>query len=332
MGFDEDVLPGEQLQAVGAKHGANGVVALAMLIMAKHESSEAWLARNKDKTNVMFGWDAAGAYEGDREKLDMQAFEAWDAKTALRKLMGGSLMNGTPGFPFFVVVDPAGKFVGLCWNGKNFDEGLGNLLLRAGVKLAPADMPKKLAKDEEFVVKPPPPPEARVKELEVGALAPEFAMTDVSGKPVKLSDYKGKVIVLDFWATWCGPCVASMPHTQQVAATYKDQGVVVIGSCTSDSRKSFEAWVKKNQSKYPDFVYAHDALEKSPERPAHKLYGVSGIPAQFIIGRDGKVAAVTGGYMEGEVLLEAALAKAGIKVAPEILKKAAEDQKKRDAR
>ena len=332
FGFDDSVLPGEQLQALGTKHGANGVVPLGVLIMAKREVYDAWLAKNKGKANMLSGWDPAGAYEGDREKLDMQAYSAWDAKTALRKLMGGGPMDGTPGFPFFVVVDPAGKFVGMCFNGKSFDEGLANLLLRAGVKLAPEDMPKKLAKDEDFAVKPPPPPEARVEQLAIGALAPDFAMTDAAGKPVKLSDYKGKVVVLDFWATWCGPCVASMPHTQQVAATYKGQGVVVIGSCTFDKRKAFEAWVKQNQSKYPDFIYAHDALEKSPERAAHKLYGVDGIPAQFIIGRDGKVAAFVSGYMEGERLLEAALARAGIQVAPEILAKAAEDQRKRDER
>ncbi len=332
IGF-EDVVPADLLQAIGTKHGANGVVPLGMMILSPRESYDAWLAKNKTKANMLSGWDSAAKYSGDYEKLDMKAFEAWDAKTALRKIMGGGAMNGTPGFPFFVVVDPAGKFIGMCFQGKTFDEGLGNLLLRAGVKLAPADMPKKVAAAEEFVVKPPPPvvAEDEVPQLAVGAVAPDFAMTDASGKPVKLAEFKGKVIVLDFWATWCGPCVASMPHTQEVAAKYKDQGVVVIGSCTSDKRKAFEGWVKKNQATYPDFIYAHDAAEKSPERASHKLYGVNGIPAQFVIGRDGKVAAFVSGYMAGEVLLEGALAKAGIKVDPAIVAKAVEDQKKRDA-
>ena len=331
IGF-EDVVPADPLQAIGAKFGARGVTPLAMMILSKREAYDAWLAKHKDKANLLSGWDPAAAYAGDTQKLDMKAFEAWDAATALRKLMGGGPMNGTPAYPFYVVVDPAGKFVGVFQNGKSFDDALGNLLLRAGVKLAPEEMPKRLAKDADFAVAPPPLPEARVEPLAIGALAPDFEMKDAAGKPVRLSDYKGKVIVLDFWATWCGPCVASMPHTQQVAATYKDQGVVVLGSCTSDKRKSFEGWVAKNQAKYPDFVFAHDPLEKSPERPAHRLYGVAGIPMQFVIGRDGKVAATVSGYLEGEVLLEAALAKAGVKVAPEILAKAAEDQKKRDAR
>jgi hypothetical protein len=122
-----------------------------------------------------------------------------------------------------------------------------------------------------------------------------------------------------------------MPHTQEVAKQYKDQGVVVIGACTSDERAKFEAWVKANQEKYPDFIFAHDPLEKKPDRASAKLYGVGGIPQQFIIDREGKIAAAVTGYLKGEVLLDAALAKAGIKVAPEILAKAEKDQKNRDA-
>ncbi len=167
--------------------------------------------------------------------------------------------------------------------------------------------------------------------LAVGAAAPDFTTTGLHGKRVKISDYRGKVVILDFWATWCGPCIASMPHTQEVAAHYKDQGVVVLGSCTSDTRDKFDAWVKANQEKYPDFIFAHDALERADDRASRKLYGVSGIPTQFIIGRDGKIAAIQIGYLKGEVMLDAALAKAGINVAPEILVQAVEDQNKRDA-
>ncbi|MEY4087918.1 MAG: hypothetical protein RJB55_189, partial [Verrucomicrobiota bacterium] len=68
-----------------------------------------------------------------------------------------------------------------------------------------------------------PPPAAP---LGAGVVAPDFATQDPAGKTIRLSDFRGKVVVLDFWAPWCGPCIAAMPHTQEVAAQYKDQGVV----------------------------------------------------------------------------------------------------------
>jgi thiol-disulfide isomerase/thioredoxin len=150
-------------------------------------------------------------------------------------------------------------------------------------------------------------------------------------KTVKLSDFRGKVVVLDFWATWCGPCIASMPHTKEVAARYKEQGVVVLGSCTNDTRAAFEKWVKANRAKYPDFIFAHDPAERSPASISDKLYGVAGIPQQFVIDREGKIVALVTGYLPGEVMLDAALAKASIKVDPAIIAQAEIDQKKRDA-
>jgi thiol-disulfide isomerase/thioredoxin len=167
--------------------------------------------------------------------------------------------------------------------------------------------------------------------LKIGTVAPDFTSQTLEGKDVKLSDYRGKVVILDFWATWCGPCLASMPHTQEVSAHYKDQGVVVLANCTSDTRRKFESWVKANQAKYPDIIWTHDKAEKSPDRVSRKIFGVGGIPTQFIIDREGKIVDIVGGYMEGEVILDAALAKAGIKVAPEIVAKGAEDLKRRAA-
>jgi peroxiredoxin len=190
--------------------------------------------------------------------------------------------------PHTYVIDAKGNMVGIVvGGGAHVAEGLGNLLLRAGIKLAADDMPKKVWTAEETRPKAP---EAKVAMLKVGAAAPDFPATDVDGKPVKLSDFRGKIVILDFWATWCGPCIASMPHTNEVAAHYKDQGVVVMASCTSDTRKAFEAWVKKNQATYPETLFSHDPEERGPNRASHKRYGVGGIPQQFIIGRDGKIA------------------------------------------
>ncbi|MDB6165499.1 MAG: Thiol-disulfide isomerase or thioredoxin, partial [Lacunisphaera sp.] len=229
--------------------------------------------------------------------------------------------------PNNTVIDAQGHMVGLYVGaGAGTKDSLANLLLRAGIKLAAEDMPKKVFTAEETK---PPVPEARVTMLKIGAMAPDFTAQDLAGKDVKLADYKGKVVILDFWATWCGPCMASMPHTQEVSAKYKDQGVVVLANCTSDARAKFEAWVKAHQAEYPDIIWAHDPAERGPGRASYKLFGVSGIPTQFIIDREGRVVDIVVGYLTGEAILDGALAKAGIKVDPVLVEKAKQDLEKR---
>ncbi len=304
------------------------------------EVLQGWLAKNKD-LSFRVAHDGLGKFTPPAKPREQMSPEELKAETARSRAfydrsismqIGGVL---TP-VPTTIAVSAEGKLIG--WSpgyGDRYGETIGNLLLRAGVKLAAADMPKKVTTDAELKAyldeRAARTAAPRTKMLEPGAMAPDFTTTDINGKPVKLSDYKGKVVVLDFWATWCGPCIASMPHTQEVAAKYKDQGVVVLGSCTSDTRDKFESWVKANQSKYPDFIFSHDPAERGADRASAKLYGVGGIPQQFIIGRDGRIAATVTGYLAGEVLLDAALSKAGIKVPAEILAKAEVDQKKRDA-
>lgn len=318
------------------KYAAQGVLFVGVGAYGKREDFDKWYALNGPKISFPVLFDPAGALArpakapdqmNDEEKAAFKAASsAYYAKVIPMKITGGTMAP----VPNNLVIDAKGNFLGFFVGaGPQSADSLGNLLLRGGVKLAAEDMPKKVFTAAETKAAPP---EAKVEMLKVGAIAPDFTTTDIDGKPVKISDFKGKVVILDFWAPWCGPCIASMPHTQQVAATYKDQGVVVLGSCTSDSRANFEKWVTANREKYPDFIFSHDAAERTPERASRKLYGVSGIPTQFIIDREGKVAAITVGYMAGEVLLDAALAKAGIKVDAAILAKAGEDQKKRDSR
>jgi thiol-disulfide isomerase/thioredoxin len=237
-----------------------------------------------------------------------------------------------PALPALFVLDGEGKVVGSFQRGEAMHEGIANLLLHAGVQLGEADMPAVVAPKSAFDKPAPRVAEERVPQIAIGQRAPDFVMQDLAGAAVKVSDFQGKVVVLDFWATWCGPCKAALPHVQEVAAKYKDQGVVVLASCTSDARADFEAFVRVHGAKYPDLRFGHDAAEKSPERASRKLYGVGGIPQQFVIGRDGVIQSEVGGYTAGEVLLEAALAKAGIQVDAATLEQAAADQKKPDAR
>jgi thiol-disulfide isomerase/thioredoxin len=177
---------------------------------------------------------------------------------------------------------------------------------------------------------------ARPPLLENGAIAPDFLMHDVNGREVHLANHQGEVVILDFWATWCGPCIKSFPHTQKIAAKYKDQNVVVLASGTSDSVAAFKQWIPTNQPKYPDMHFAFDPNERGSatfnERASAKLYRVSGIPTQFVIGRDGKIVAGIVGYGgETDLRTEVALARAGVKVAPEILAQAAKHQAEHQA-
>lgn len=154
--------------------------------------------------------------------------------------------------------------------------------------------------------------------LGAGAPAPDFVSYDLAGKEVKISDYRGQVLILDFWATWCGPCIASMPHTQEIAAKYAGQGVAVLAVCTGDKRKRFEDWVTLKAKSYPALRFTFDPHEQGtpaePERASFALYGVPAIPTQFIIDREGRVAGTTTGYRPGDTSLEKALAAAGVKV------------------
>jgi peroxiredoxin len=317
------------------KYAGQGVVVVALSAYSKREDFDQWREKNAGKFSFPVYFDPAG--RGPQPAKDFNEMTPEEKKafgTLQREHMkkvaplvftGGAMAP----VPHAYVIDTQGDMVGIVvGGGAHVAEGIGNLLLRAGVKLATDDMPKKIWTAAETK---PPVPEAKVEMLKVGAAAPDFPATDLNGKAVKLSDFRGKVVILDFWATWCGPCIASMPHTNEVAARYKDQGVVVLASCTSDPRAAFEAWVKKNQATYPELLFSHDPQERGADRASRKLYGVGGIPQQFIIGRDGKIAALCTGYLKGEVLLEAALAQAGIKVAPEILAKAKLDQANRDA-
>jgi len=204
--------------------------------------------------------------------------------------------------------------------------------LRAEMKAAP-DVPETLrkiwAEREQAIIRYDKERAEFQERARAGRPAADFTMQDLAGLELNLSNYRGKVVVLDFWASWCGPCKAAMPHNQEIAAKYKDQGVVMLASCTNDTRDNFEEWVRANQAAYPDIIWAHDPVGKGDERASKRLYNVPGIPTQFIIDREGRVIDVIVGYVKGEVLLDAALAKAGIVVDAATLAKAAEDLRKR---
>ena len=133
----------------------------------------------------------------------------------------------------------------------------------------------------------------------VGMQAPEFSLKGLrDGKEVTLASLKGKVVVLDFWATWCAPCVAGLPTVDKVTSEFKDKGVVFYAVDLQESTEKVQTFIDKKGWKFPVLM--------DPKGDIARAYRVSGIPHSVIIGSDGKIRNVHIGF-GGAKALEAQL-------------------------
>ena len=114
-----------------------------------------------------------------------------------------------------------------------------------------------------------------------------FKLTGLNGNEVSTDKWKGKVIVMDFWATWCKPCVAEMPKLKKLYEEYHDRGLEVVGISSDFKRAPLTEYVKDNDIRWPQ-VYVKDLGEKR-QTALQKATGVMGIPRYFVIDRDGKL-------------------------------------------
>ncbi|MCW3059612.1 MAG: AhpC/TSA family protein, partial [Capsulimonas sp.] len=137
------------------------------------------------------------------------------------------------------------------------------------------------------------------KLLVVGAVAPDFTVLTSDGKTTHLSDFKGKIVVLDLWATWCGPCQASMPHLNTVYKASKDQNVQILAVCVWDKKEAYDKWLTEKATTF-SFPTYFDTADSDDKSFASTSYGVTGIPTQqYVIDKDGKIAASNVGYDDG---------------------------------
>lgn len=119
----------------------------------------------------------------------------------------------------------------------------------------------------------------------VGRQLPAFAVTDLAGKTHTLQQYQGRILVLHFWATWCGYCRGEIPELLEAHMALGAQGVSVLAISTDQDRGALTRFLQRTMLPYP-VVADFDAKE-----PLAEQYGLRGVPVTFVIGRDGRIAA-----------------------------------------
>jgi thiol-disulfide isomerase/thioredoxin len=124
----------------------------------------------------------------------------------------------------------------------------------------------------------------KVKQNADRKAAPEFALKDVDGRSVSLADYKGKVVLLNFWATWCGPCKIEIPWFIEFEQKYKDRGFAVLGVAMDE-----EGW--EVVKPYLDQTRVNYRVVVGNDSVATLYGGVDSLPTSFVLDQDGRIAA-----------------------------------------
>ncbi len=127
---------------------------------------------------------------------------------------------------------------------------------------------------------------------DLAGTAPAFTLADLNGKSVSLSDFHGKVVVLDFWATWCPPCRREIPDFIDLQKEYGPRGVQIVGIALDEPEK-VQAFARQNGMNYPVLLGSDDV--------SMKYGGIEGIPTTFIIDKSGKIVNRFEGFRPREV-------------------------------
>ena len=124
-----------------------------------------------------------------------------------------------------------------------------------------------------------------------GALAPDFTLRTLDGPNLRLQEQRGRVVLVNFWATWCGPCRQEMPHLSKLYDKYRSSGFVLLGVNVDDDTKNAVDLAGKLGLKFP--------VSLDSDKKVSRLYDLSAMPSTVLIDREGKVRFVHRGYKDG---------------------------------
>ncbi|MGN6439213.1 MAG: redoxin domain-containing protein [Agriterribacter sp.] len=130
----------------------------------------------------------------------------------------------------------------------------------------------------------------------IGSTAPNFTLTDINGKQVSLASYKGKYILLDFWASWCGPCRQENPAVVKAYNAYKSKGFDILGVSLDQKKEAWEQAIQEDQ-----LSWTHVSDLKGWQSDVASLYGVRAIPMNYLLDKEGKIIAKS---LRGEDLMK----------------------------
>lgn len=131
-----------------------------------------------------------------------------------------------------------------------------------------------------------------------GAIFPDFNEKDLSGKPLSIAKFKGKIVLVDFWATWCGPCVAELPNVLAAYQKYHDKGFEIIGISLDKDEAKLKAFIAEKKMPWPQYFDGQGWQNKLGQK-----YSIDSIPATFLLDREGKIIAkdLRGAALEAEL-------------------------------
>ncbi|MBN1907417.1 MAG: TlpA family protein disulfide reductase [Deltaproteobacteria bacterium] len=130
--------------------------------------------------------------------------------------------------------------------------------------------------------KSPPSVDVDIPHTQNGPMAPDFSLPDLDGRMVNLSSYKGRVVIVNIWATWCPPCVAEAPSLDKLYKIFKEEGLELLAvSVDKDGKRAVEPFMKKKNLSFPVLL--------DPDGRVAGLYRTRGVPESFIVKKDGTI-------------------------------------------